>query len=179
MLGSILRNMTIMVGLMVGGMFVLSDHGFLAGSTDSAPRDRAAAASPSPISPAQATSYADTLVIERGRGGHYRVDAEINGRTVRMLVDTGATMVALSRQDAERIGLATHQLYYTGRVRTANGIARVARVTLDEISLGDIALRDVAAAVIDAPLGTSLLGMSFLGRLDGFTIEDGRLVLRR
>ena len=50
---------------------------------------------------------------------------------------------------------------------------------LDELALGDIAVRDVTAAVIDAPLGTSLLGMSFLRRLAGFSVENGKLILRQ
>ncbi len=177
MLGSILRNAAIMVALVVGGMVLLGEFTDLTGSSDGVRRDRARAAPR--IVAARATADGETMVIPPSRGGHYRVDAEINGRSIVMLVDTGATIVALSRRDAERIGLAPHQLDYTSRVQTANGVARVARVTLDEISLGGIIVRDVSAAVVDAPLGTSLLGMSFLGRLAGFAVEDGRLILRR
>lgn len=173
MLGSILRNAFLMVGLMVGGMYLLGEYTGLTGATGDG------AASTSRASAARANSYGETLVISPGRGGHYRVAAQINGREIKMLVDTGATTVALSRRDAERIGLLPYQLDYSGRAQTANGIARVAYVTLDELSLGDITLRDVSAAVIDAPLGTALLGMSFLGRLAGFAVEDGELILRQ
>ncbi len=177
MLGPILRNAAIMVALVLGGMFLVGEYTDLTGSSDGVRRDRAPATPR--ITAARAIADGETLVIAPGRGGHYRVEAEINGREITMLVDTGATIVALSRRDAERIGLAPHQLDYSSRVQTANGVARVARVTLDEISLGGITVRDVSAAVVDAPLGTSLLGMSFLSRLAGFAVEDGQLILRR
>lgn len=173
MLGPILRNAAIMVALVVGGMVLLGEFTDLTGSSD----DRAQAA-PRMVA-ARTTLDGETVVIPSGRGGHYRVEAEINGREITMLVDTGATIVALSRRDAELVGLSPHQLDYSSRVQTANGVARVARVTLDEISLGGITVRDVSAAVVDAPLGMSLLGMSFLGRLASFAVEDGRLILRR
>ena len=174
MLGPILRNAALMVGAMVGGMMLLGELPAFTGPPAETPREVGA-------SPPAATgeSYGETMVIAPGRGGHYHVTAAINGREIAMLVDTGATMVALSRRDAERIGISPHQLDYSGRVQTANGIARVARVTLDELALGDIAVRDVTAAVIDAPLGTSLLGMSFLRRLAGFSVENGKLILRQ
>ena len=174
MLGSILRNALIMVGLVVGSVYLLGENTNLMGLLDKAGRDGKVASAPR-----VAAAYGETMVIPPGRGGQYRVDAEINGREIAMLVDTGATIVALSRRDAEQIGLAPHQLDYSGRVQTANGVARVARIMLDEISLGGITVRDVSAAVIDAPLGMSLLGMSFLSQLDGFAVEDGKLVLRQ
>jgi aspartyl protease family protein len=120
----------------------------------------------------------DTLVLTAGPGGHYFVDAEINGETIRFLVDTGASVVALSRGDAERIGFDVNQLDFTGRARTANGIARIARVTIDEIEIDDNAVRNVPASVIDAPMDMSLLGMSFLSRLAGYQVQGNRLILR-
>lgn len=178
MLGPILRNALLMVGLLVGGMLLLGGQtGLLKGSKGGAGRTVTAGA---PAAPAgRSDSYGQTMVISPGRGGHYEVTAEINGRGISMLVDTGATMVALSRRDAERIGILPHQLDYSGRAQTANGVARVAHVTLDELTLGEISVRDVPAAVIDAPLPTSLLGMSFLGKLAGFSVENGKLILRQ
>ena len=84
------------------------------------------------------------------------------------MVDTGATMVALSYEDAERAGVYVRPADFTMRVNTANGIARAAPVTLDEISLGDITVRNVRAAVSEpGRLQGSLLGMSFLGGCRG------------
>lgn len=166
-----------MVGALVAGMMMLGGISRMKGpaaGTRHADAPRAAAA------PAQQSdSYGNTLEISPGRGGHYHVTATVNGREIHMLVDTGATTVALSRDDAESIGIMVQQLDYSGVVRTANGNARVARVMLDDLSLGDISVRDVPAVVIDAPLSVSLLGMSYLRRLSGFSIENGKLILRQ
>ena len=120
----------------------------------------------------------DELVLKAGAGGHYFVDAEINGEGVNFLVDTGASVVALTRQDAERLGMDLDELKYTGRAKTANGIARVAPVMLSEIEIGENVVENVQAAVIDAPMDVSLLGMSFLKRLEGFEIKDNELIMR-
>lgn len=121
----------------------------------------------------------DELVLEADSRGHYYVDAEINGETIRFLVDTGASMVALSPDDAARIGFRPDPAEYTGRARTANGIARIAPVMIDEIEIGDIRVRNVPGAVMDMAMRNSLLGMSFLTRLSGFEVRENRLILRR
>ncbi len=121
----------------------------------------------------------DELVVEADSRGHYYVDAEINGEAVRFLVDTGASMVALSPDDAERIGFRPGPAEFTGRANTANGIARVAPVMIDEIEIGDITVRNVPGAVMDTAMRNSLLGMSFLTRLSGYEVRENRLILRR
>ncbi len=121
----------------------------------------------------------DELVVEADSRGHYYVDAEVNGESVRFLVDTGATMVALSPDDAARIGFRPGPAEFTGRARTANGIARIAPVMIDEIEVGDIRVRNVPGAVLDTAMRNSLLGMSFLARLSGFEVRGNRLILRQ
>jgi aspartyl protease family protein len=116
--------------------------------------------------------------IPADRSGHYFVDARIKGQSVRFLVDTGATVVALSADDAQRIGLHTLPSDYTEEVRTAHGVARAAPATLPEIEVGSVRVRNVSAQVIAPDLDVSLLGMSFLGRLGQFSVEDGVLNLR-
>jgi aspartyl protease family protein len=117
--------------------------------------------------------------IRAGSLGHYRADAEVNGRIVRVLVDTGASVVALTYEDARDIGLVVRESDFTHRVTTANGIARVAPVMIDTISIGDIQVRNVQGAVMEAgKLGTTLLGMSFLGRLQRVDMRAGTLVLQ-
>jgi len=118
------------------------------------------------------------LVIAADRSGHFILQANINGADVAFMVDTGATSVALSRADAERIGLPDARLDFSQRVQTANGVARVAPVTLDSVNIGQLNMRDVKAVVIDQPMSMSLLGMSFLSRLNGYEVRDRRLVLR-
>jgi aspartyl protease family protein len=117
--------------------------------------------------------------IKAGANGHYYTEAEVNGRRIPVLVDTGASLVALTWDDARDAGIFTRESDYTQRVSTANGVARVATVVIDQISIGDVVVRNVAAAVSEpGKLRTSLLGMSFLGRLDRFDIRNGVLVLQ-
>lgn len=125
-------------------------------------------------------SYMEGRVeVPRGPAGHYDATLEVNGEPVRFVVDTGATDVVLSRDDAARVGIDLGALIYTGRAVTANGEVRVATVTLDEVRLGGFTDRDVRATVTDGDLGGSLLGMRYLERFDRVSIEGGRLVLER
>jgi len=139
------------------------------------PPDRAnlALSAPSP------GGYQETS-IPADAGGQYSTDVEIDGQNVKMLVDTGATMVVISAETASRLGLQIANSDYTGRVRTANGIAAVAPVTLREVTIGPIYLGEVQALVADRNAGAvNLLGMSFLKRLASVEQQSGRLMLRR
>lgn len=110
--------------------------------------------------------------------GHYYARAEVNGRPLDVMVDTGASMVALTYEDAERSGLRLRPSDFTARVSTANGTAAVAPVTLDRVSIGRITVRNVRAAVCErGRLERTLLGMSFLSRLARVDISQGRLML--
>ena len=117
--------------------------------------------------------------IRPSAGGHHRVRAYINGRSVDVLVDTGATVVALSYEDARAAGLRLFDSDFTHESRTANGRARVAPVMLDNVSIGEVSVSNVRAVVFEEsnPIGTTLLGMSFLGRLSKFEIRQGVLTL--
>lgn len=110
--------------------------------------------------------------------GHFTATARVNGRSIPVLVDTGASMVALSYEDAERAGVVVRPHDFTGRVSTANGIAKIAPVRLDSVSIDDITVYDVEAAVSEpGRLGTSLLGMTFISRLSRAEMRGGVLVL--
>lgn len=117
------------------------------------------------------------LTLRAGAGGHFWVDAEVNGSTVRFVVDTGATSVVLSEEDAERAGLRLSPRDYTALQRTAGGTVRAAPVTLREVRIGALGLSDVEAAVNPALSGVSLLGMTFLNRLDGYEVRGDSLRL--
>ncbi len=120
-----------------------------------------------------------TFEIKAGAHGHYFSSVEINGRRVDVLVDSGASIVALTWDDAERAGVYVRDSDFTQRVSTANGVARVAPVMLDRVSIGDITVRNVPAAVSErGNLATSLLGMSFLSRLQRVDIRSGVLFLQ-
>jgi len=110
--------------------------------------------------------------------GHYITRANINGAKVAALIDTGASVVALSYEDAERAGLNPFRLKFDRRVRTANGIANAAPVTLNLVVVEGISVKNVEGMVMrkGAMRGT-LLGMSFLRRLHGFRLERGTLYL--
>ena len=117
--------------------------------------------------------------IEAADNGHFNAEVEINGRAVEVMIDTGATMVALSYEDAERAGLLLNDNDFTSAVSTANGMARVAPVTLERVSIGNITVRNVPAAVTErGRMRTSLLGMSFLRKLSRFDMRSGRLVMQ-
>ena len=127
----------------------------------------------------QVSKTSRVVELRAGSLGHYHTEAEINGRRVNVLVDTGATMVALTYDDARKLGLSVRDSDFTHRVSTANGFGRVAPVTIDRISIGDITVRNVQGAVMEqGKLGTTLLGMSFLGRLQRVDMRAGTLVLQ-
>ena len=111
--------------------------------------------------------------------GHYIVRPSIEGVSVAMMVDTGASSIALRHEDALALGLRPSRSEFTGRAGTANGTIEFAPVRIREIRLNGILVRDVDAAVMPpGRLGMSLLGMSFLRQLRGFDIAGGRLTLR-
>jgi aspartyl protease family protein len=117
------------------------------------------------------------LVFRVGPSGHVVVGAVVNGAAMRMLVDTGATLVALTPRDARAAGIGLGALQFNGRVATAAGTVRAAPVRLREIRLGQFSVYDVRAEVLER-LGISLLGMSFLDRLKSYEMRDGTLILR-
>lgn len=119
------------------------------------------------------------VVLRRGADGHFYANATINGVAIRLMVDTGASTIALSAADARRVGIDPEVLDYFLPVTTANGQTFAAAVTLDEIRLGSIAFGPIGASVLpEGALERSLLGMSFLDRLSGFEIAGDRLILR-
>jgi aspartyl protease family protein len=132
---------------------------------------------PSTVAAEPGISAKRRVELRADAGGHFFAGAHINGSRINVMVDTGATIVALTFEDAERAGIFPRDADFTGRVSTANGTARVAYVTLDSVSIDDITVRGVKAAVAEpGRLGTSLLGMSFLGKLRT-EIARGKLVL--
>lgn len=131
---------------------------------------------PSLSGPAGAGGNAVELTM--GPDGHYHAVAEINGRDVAVMVDTGASVVALTYEDADEAGIFVTDKDFTHRTQTANGVARVAPVMLDSVSIGDITVRNVRGVVSErGALGVTLLGMSFLNKLGRVDMRAGTLVL--
>jgi len=134
-----------------------------------------AAAQPS-IIPASAR----TVSIARDGRGHFMTDARVDGRNVGFMVDTGATVIALTESDAARLGIRPFAADYTMNVSTANGSAKAAPARLASIDIGGVVVRDVDALVMpDRVLGQNLLGMAFLSKLKRFEYSGGRLVLEQ
>jgi aspartyl protease family protein len=170
MIGWALRRLVLWGGLaFLGLVFVQRDPALLS-RIGAAPSAAPAAAA----NKAAALADANTLVFRADRGGHVRVDADVNGAAVQLLVDTGATMVALTPEDARAAGIGIETLAFDRRVETAAGPQRMAMVTLREIRIGQLSLYDVQGAVMEH-LPMSLLGMSFLSRLDSLEMREGRL----
>jgi aspartyl protease family protein len=113
------------------------------------------------------------------RSGHFHVDALVNGTVVNFLVDTGASDVALSTDDARRLGFDLDKLNYNMAYQTANGTTMAAQVKIDEIKVGDIAVRNVRASIGRGNANMSLLGMTFLNRIGSIEVKGDRLVLRQ
>ena len=131
------------------------------------------------IVPYAAVTTEDGAVRVRAqRDGHFYIDSRVNGAEVRFLIDTGASIVALSPDDAERIGFEPAQLSFSQRLHTAGGIVRAAPVVIRSLELGDIRLSNVRAVVNGERLPHSLLGISALERLGGYEVRDGTLTLR-
>ena len=120
-----------------------------------------------------------TLVIPRGLQGHFFASGDIAGTAFRFVIDTGATTVAISRNDAQSAGINLAALDFNHEGQTAGGTTRYAPVTLPRMRIGDIELTNVQAVVLDAPQAVPLLGQSFLGRIDKVSIEGDRMTLTK
>ena len=119
---------------------------------------------------------ANTLVYPANEQGHVIVEAVVNGASMRLLLDTGASLVTLTAQDARAAGLHRGELVFNQRVSTANGFVRMAQATLREVRISQLSIYDVPAAVLEN-LNISLLGMSFLSRLQSYEMRNGKLTI--
>ena len=128
--------------------------------------------------PGHVVTHGRSVEIGRTNSGDFDVSAQINGARIAMVLDTGASSVVLTRNDAKAAGLPLEVLEYTVAIETANGRTRAAPVTLDRIAIGGLEERSVEALVAQpGQLKTSLLGMSFLNRLQSWEVSGDRLLL--
>jgi aspartyl protease family protein len=166
---------TIQIGETVEGVTLLSaDRAGVVLTADGVRRTLPLLSGPS----VEHASAGSTVTLSADAHGQFLTGGTVNGRPVRFIVDTGATLTTLSRPEATRIGLD----YSAGRptrVQTANGDVRGWRVSLASVRIGDVTIRDVDAIVVEnESLPVALLGMSFLGRFD-MQRQGPTLVLRR
>ncbi|MCI4643566.1 MAG: TIGR02281 family clan AA aspartic protease [Hyphomonadaceae bacterium] len=127
---------------------------------------------PEPIS-------ANSAQLRLENDGHYWASANVDGAHVRFMVDTGASTVALTYNDAQRIGLSPDELDYRWTIRTAGGEVKGASVLLNSIQIGRVEVENVEAMILRDGLNQSLLGMSFLSELESYEFRRGKLILRQ
>lgn len=129
------------------------------------------------LNPNKAETLGDgeTVVLQRDPSGHYRAEAFINGTKANVLVDTGATGVAISQKLADTLGIKSNAAI---RTNTANGETVSYMVRLTSVKLGGIEARDVAATITPGLEGEALLGMSFLSRMD-IRLYKGTMTIRQ
>lgn len=122
---------------------------------------------------------ADQVRLRRADDGHFYARLAVNDTEVTFLVDTGASAIVLSPDDARAAGFDPRELAYTERASTANGPVRGAPVTLGRLDLGTLRDNDVPAIVNAVDLDESLLGMSYLQRFRRLAIEGDVMILQR
>ena len=129
--------------------------------------------------PGRAVTHGRMVEVARTNSGDFDILARVNGVRVPMVLDTGASSVVLTQQDAKAAGLPLEVLDYTVSIDTANGRTHAAQVTLDRLAVGGLEERSVEALIVQpGQLRTSLLGMSFLNRLQSWQVSGDRLVLK-
>jgi aspartyl protease family protein len=172
--GTALRNIAVwlfvFVGLIAGYQNRLALQDFASTIT--------AGLIPSRPQSSTAVDGGNIVTIGKSDNGHFEVDTDVNGQAVSFLIDTGATSVVLTANDAASIGLDMSALSFTIATSTANGTAMAAPTRIDEITIGTIVRRNLRALVAkEGALDQSLLGMEFLNSLSSFTIKQDELQL--
>lgn len=130
------------------------------------------------VMPIQEVAADGAVEVPRAGDGHYYLTLMINGTAVPFMVDTGASGMVLSGDDAARLGIEPESLAFRGEANTANGVVRTARVTLPLVELGPFRNEDFGAYVTEGDLGQSLLGMDYLGQFR-MEFDGGKLILRQ
>jgi aspartyl protease family protein len=167
-----MRSIIVFAGLALGaaGLF----GGWLDRGTSVAPKPDAAAS----LAAAPASSGQRIVSIGRDHRGHFKAHGRIDGRQVSFMVDTGASVIALTEREADRLGIRPARSAFTSSVQTANGVVRAAPVTLSSVDIGGLVVRDVRALVVPGRgLAENLLGLSYLTRLKRFEYANNKLVL--
>lgn len=129
------------------------------------------------INPAAAQSTGSTVTLRKSDDGHFWAQVRINGQTIRMMVDTGATDIALDPDDARRVGIDVESLSFNIPVSTANGPSTAASARVQSVALGSIVRDDLRVSVMRTQGGVSLLGMRFLGELSEVKVQGDALIL--
>ena len=185
MAGNIIRDAVIIGGIAVATVMVVSNKEQvyeMIGVTP--PADQTVvgsdhSAQTAPVSQTQNKPRGVAVSIPKSqRDGQYWTEATVNGGFVKFLVDTGASSVALTPEDARKAGIRLDRLEYNIPISTAGGDNVAARVILDRVAIGAVSVRNVDALVVPEGLSTSLLGMTYLGQLQKVEVTPNALLLR-
>jgi aspartyl protease family protein len=168
-----MRNVMILAGLLIGVgtvMAQMADRMTPTPALAAATQENAVVRSADPRS----------IIISSDRRGHFQTEARIEGQRIGVMVDTGASVVALNETSAARIGVRPARNEFKASVTTANGTIKAARTRLAMVQVGDLVVRDVDAMILpDEALSQNLLGLSFLSKLKRFEFANGRMVLEQ
>ncbi|MGA0227893.1 MAG: retropepsin-like aspartic protease family protein [Paracoccaceae bacterium] len=119
------------------------------------------------------------IIIPKEIDGHFHLTLTINDRPIDFLVDTGASDIVLTREDAARVGFDPNRLDYWGMANTANGTVRLATIRLETVRLGEFIDKNIRASVNKAPMEKSLLGMRYLSKFRAIEISNDQMILKR
>ncbi|MEK9757955.1 MAG: TIGR02281 family clan AA aspartic protease [Paracoccaceae bacterium] len=119
------------------------------------------------------------IIIPKEIDGHFHLTVTINDRPIEFLVDTGASDIVLTREDAARVGFDPNRLDYWGMANTANGTVRLATIRLETVRLGEFIDKNIRASVNKAPMEKSLLGMRYLSKFRAIEISNDQMILKR
>jgi aspartyl protease family protein len=159
------------VALSVGGTY------YLAGNME---EDREVVMKVETIQPQQKAVLSNGSLVSIPRtNGQFFTQGRVNSGSVRFLIDTGASTVALTLEDARRAGININNLVYDRQVQTANGRTVAAEVMLRDVRIGGVRVTNVRALVMAEGLHISLLGMTYLGQLQKVEVMPNQLILQR
>ncbi len=171
----------VFAGLVIGAAVLFTPNADESGPTDNLPETAGFAGTtplPTESQAATASSSGQELVLQRDASGHFTTTVTINGARFPVLVDSGATLVVLRREDAIAAGISVLPHEFTDEAQTAGGAVKTKPVILSSVRIGDLERSQVPGAVVDADLPVSLLGQSFLNQLSETRVSGGEMRLR-
>jgi aspartyl protease family protein len=171
-----MRNILVLAAVMMGLGLFLADKA----ANMKRPPTVAVASSQSVAFDASPSDGRRSHTIAKDSRGHFTTDGRVDGRRLDFMVDTGASVIALTESSAARIGIRLSRSEFNAPVSTANGVVKGARARLDSVDIGGLEVRDVQAMILpDDVLSENLLGLSYLSRLRRFEYAGGKLVLEQ
>jgi aspartyl protease family protein len=163
-------QVAVLIGASIGGTYYLSNNTEVEDAVIEA--DVVVPKKTAPLSHGSVVSIPRT-------DGQFFAQGRVNSGSVRFLIDTGASTVALTLEDARRAGVDINRLVYNRAVDTANGRTLAADVTLKDVRIGGVRVTNVRALVLAEGLHVSLLGMTYLGELQKVEVMPHQMILRR